>query len=527
MKIKSKLFFNLFLTFYLFFGFYVAINVGMTTDGLPNHSIGILNIEAIKDILGFNNTGYENLEKFPWRYKGPAFYYLSYIYLFVVDFFFKFDVYSEPVSRVLLNHALIFFTFFLSAIFSRKIVNLLIKDRLYSNIFLIFYLFYPYLIGHGFFNNQDMPFSCAWIISTYLSIKIFLKILKNESLTFIDIFLISLSTSFLISVRILGILILLQYFITFVITCRLVKKSIYEIFKNNLIKLLLFIIITFLFIIFFNPIFWLNPLLFFDSVNQMRNIQYGVCTLTLGSCMDALNLPSSYIFIWLFFKLPLLAFIGFILFPFIEKKIFQNSGSQIILGSILLTVVSIIFLFIFFNVNQYDELRHILFLFSLILISSFSIIYFFSKKILLFVSLISIFYFSIQNVNMYPYQYTWFNLFGNFVNINNNFELDYWGVSGRNIAKKINTNNEIKNISDKCIYVSPKHIVEPFINSNYNCVKPYFSIYPKSSEKYVLVKYTRNIRRENPSGCKLVFVEEYNLNFVKKNLRMGEVYICN
>ena len=128
---------------------------------------------------------------------------------------------------------------------------------------------------------------------------------------------------------------------------------------------------------------------------------------------------------------------------------------------------------------------------------------------------------------MYPYQYTWFNLFGNFVNINNNFELDYWGVSGRNIAKKINTNTEINKINDKCIYVSPKHIVEPFINNNYNCVKPYFSIYPKSSEKFVLVKYTRNIRRENPSGCKLIFVEEYNLNFVKKNLKMGEVYICN
>ena len=112
---------NYLLAFYLLFGFYVAVNVGMTTDELPNHSIGILNIEAIKDILGFNNTGYENLEKFPWRYKGPAFYYLSYIYLLVVDLFFTFDEYSEAVSRVLLNHALIFFTFFLSAIFSRKI----------------------------------------------------------------------------------------------------------------------------------------------------------------------------------------------------------------------------------------------------------------------------------------------------------------------------------------------------------------------------------------------------------------------
>jgi len=525
MKIKSKFIFNLFLFFYLIFGIYISVNVGMTTDELPNHNIGILNIEAIKDILGFNDTGYSNLEKFPWHYKGPAFYYLSYIYLFIVDLFFRFDEYSESVSRVLLNHGLIFFTFFLSAIFSRKIINLLIKDRFYSNIFLIFYLFYPYLIGHGFFNNQDMPFLCAWILSTYLSIKIFLKILKSNNISFLNIFFISLSTSFLISIRILGILILLQYFITFIITSRLINESIYKILKIYFFKLFLFVLLTFSLIILFNPIFWFNPLLFFDSINQMRNIQYGVCTLTLGNCMDALNLPSSYIFIWLFFKLPLLSFIGLILFPFIEKKIFLEPKNQIILGSILLTIISIIFLFIFFNVNQYDELRHVLFLFSLILLASFSTIYFFSKKMILYISFISIFYFTIQNINMYPYQYTWFNLFGNFVDISKNFEVDYWGVSGKNIAKKINNNDQILSNMDKCIYVSPIHVVKPFIRDDFNCVKPFFSIYPKSAEKYILVKYMRNIRRENPSNCELVFTESYNL--LSNKMIMGEVYICN
>jgi len=525
MNIKSKLVFNLFLLFYLSLGMYISVNVGMTTDELVNHSIGILNIEAIKDILGFNDTGYSNLEKFAWRYKGPAFYYLSHIYLFFLDFFFQFDEYPETVSRVLLNHALIFITFFLSAIFSGKILNLLIKDRFYSNIFLIFYLFYPYLIGHGFFNNQDMPFLCAWIISAYLCIKIFLKIQRGFNISFLDIFLISLSTSFLISIRILGILILLQYFITFIISSKFIKETIYEIFKIHIFKLLLFAALTFLLIIFFNPIFWLNPLLFFDSINQMRNIQYGVCTLTLGNCMDALNLPSSYIFIWLFFKLPLISFIGIILFPFIEKKIFQESDNQIILGSILLTIISIIFLFIFFNVNQYDELRHILFLFSLILIVSFSIIYFFSKKLILYISFVSIFYFAIQNVNMYPYQYTWFNLFGNFVEISKNFEVDYWGVSGKNIAIKINNNNKILSNKDKCIYVAPVHVIQPFISDDFNCVKPFYSIYPKSDEKYILVKYMRNIRRENPSNCELVFTESYNL--LRNKMIMGEVFICN
>lgn len=522
---KSKLIFNLFLLFYLVLGMYISINVGMTTDELPNHSIGILNIEAIKDILGFNDTGYSNLEKFPWRYKGPAFYYLSYIYLFTVDLFFQFEEYSEPVSRVLLNHALIFFTFFLSAIFSRKIINLLIDDSFYSNIFLVFYLFYPYLIGHGFFNNQDMPFLCAWVMSTYLSIKIFLKILNNNNISFFNIFLIALSTSFLISIRILGILILIQYLITFIITSKSTKESIFKIFKIQLPALSIFILLTFSFIIFFNPIFWLNPLLFFDSINQMRSIQYGVCTLTLGNCMDSLNLPSSYIFIWLFFKLPLLSFVGFILFPFIEKKIFVKTKNQIILGSILLTIISIIFLFIIFNVNQYDELRHILFLFSLILIASFSIIYFFSKRLLLFISIVSILYFGIQNINMFPYQYTWFNVFGNFVNISKNFEVDYWGVSGKNIAKKINNNNKILSIKDKCIYVSPIHVIKPFISADFDCVKPYYSIYPKSDEKYVLIKYMRNIRRENPSNCELVFTENYNL--LNNKMIMGKVFICN
>jgi len=259
----------------------------------------------------------------------------------------------------------------------------------------------------------------------------------------------------------------------------------------------------------------------------MSNFPHGVCTLTLGRCMKALNLPYNYIFIWLFFKLPMLSLVGLFLLPFIEKKIFLRSVNQIILGSILLTIISIILLLIFFNVNLYDEIRHVLFLVPLILIVSFSTIYFFSKKLILYTAFISIFVYAIQNINMYPYQYTWFNLFSNFINVNNNFELDYYGISGRNIAKKINTNNQILYYKDKCIYAAPINLLRPFISSDFNCVKHLTSIYPSSTEKYILVKFTRELRRENPSNCKLIFEESYNLNLFKKKMLMGEVYICN
>ena len=126
---------------------------------------------------------------------------------------------------------------------------------------------------------------------------------------------------------------------------------------------------------------------------------------------------------------------------------------------------------------------------------------------------------------MYPYQYTWFNLFGSFVDLGKNFEVDYWGVSGKKIAFKMNNHKMILSNKDKCIYVSPIHVVKPFISAEYECVKPFFSIYPKSSEKYILIKYMRNLRRENPSNCELIFDESYKL--LNNKLVMGEVFICN
>ena len=524
---RSSYIFNTFLFFYFIIGLYLSVNTGITTDELTDQYNWTISFDAIKYFFGYNTDGYSNLFIYKWKYHGIGFHYFSQIYLLITSLIVEFEEAPKEISKILLNHTLIFTTFFLSGIFAKKIVNLLINDKFFSNIFLIFYLLYPYLLGHGFYNPKDMPFLFVWILSSYTSIKIFLKIYNNDKISFLNILSLSFLTGFLFSIRITGILILMQYFITFLVTSKNTKVNFYKIIKIHYFRISIFIFLTLIFTIIFYPIFWANPLLLIDAIQMMRNTPYSVCTLTLGKCMDALNLPSSYIFIWLFFKLPLLSFIGLLLFPFIEKKIFSNSKNQIILGSISLTIVSIIFLLVFFKTNMYDELRHILFLFPLILIVTYTTIYYFSKKLTIYITFISIFIFLIQNINMYPYQYTWFNLFSNFINVNNNFEVDYWGVSGRNIAKKINSSKKLLEHKDKCIYVAPKHIIEPFISSDFNCIKIFHSIYPKSTEKYILVKYMRNLRRDNPDNCKLIFEENYNLNIFSNNLKLGKVYICN
>ena len=139
MKIKSKYIFNIFLSFYLIFGIYLSVKTGLTTDELPNQYIWTLNLEAIKDFFGYNDTGYSNLYEYVWRYKGVGFYYFSHVYLLIVDIFIKLEEFPDEISKALLNHGLIFLTFFLSGIFSKKIVNFLIKEKFYSNIFLIYY----------------------------------------------------------------------------------------------------------------------------------------------------------------------------------------------------------------------------------------------------------------------------------------------------------------------------------------------------------------------------------------------------
>ena len=507
------------------------MQTGVSHDEAIEQANWKINFAAIKDVFGNNDNAYSILINHKSKYYGVGFNFISQIYLFLMGSVIKFKFFSEEISKILLNHSFIFVTFFISGLFARKIINLSIKDKFYSNFFLIFYLLYPYLIGHGFYNPKDMPFLFAWILSTYLSIRIFLNIYNKKNISYPNIFLLALSTAFLFSIRISGILIFIQYLFIFIITFLLIREPFYKMIKTYYLKIIFFIIMTLMITIIFYPVFWKNPFLIFTSIYEMKNIttshQFGVCTLTLGSCMKSVNIPSSYIFLWLFFKLPVLTLLGLIIFPFVEKNIFVNNHQKIILGTIFLTIFSIIFLLIFFKVNLYDELRHILFLVPLILISSFSVFYFFSKKILLFISLFSILIFTIQNINIYPYQYTWFNSLSYFVNLNKNFELDYWGVSGRNIARKINTNKKILKYKDKCIYVAPFHTLEPFISNDYKCINFLQSIYPQSSEQYILVKYTRNIRKENPSNCELIFGESYKLNIFQEKLKLGEVYICN
>ena len=121
-KKKSNYIFNLFLFFYLIVGLYLSVNTGITTDELTDQYNWTLSRDAIKDFFGANNNGYLNLYIYKWKYHGIGFHYFSQIYLLVVGLIVEFEKLPDEISKVLLNHSLIFITFFLSGIFAKKII---------------------------------------------------------------------------------------------------------------------------------------------------------------------------------------------------------------------------------------------------------------------------------------------------------------------------------------------------------------------------------------------------------------------
>ena len=246
------------------------------------------------------------------------------------------------------------------------------------------FLTYPYLLGHSLFNVKDIPFMSLWMICTYYIYNVLDDFFLKSKIKKKKIIIFGILTAYLLSIRISGILIFLEYLFFLILFLKSYNYSFNRFLKDFYKNLFIFILFFFIFLYIFYPSFWNNPFKFFYSIIFMSEHIQTVCTITLGECMKAQDLPPTYLFIWLFFKLPLVILLGLVLFPLIEKKLFLEKRNLIIVGSLMLTIFSIILILILLNVNLYDELRQVLFLIPLIFIISLITIFNFKKKISIF-----------------------------------------------------------------------------------------------------------------------------------------------
>ena len=524
---RVNIFFYSFITLYLIIGVILSINTGISHDELHEQVTWEVNLKAIKSFF-IDNNGYEELLNYKDRYFGIAFHLLTQpiqflTFEFVGDANKMTDKYAYLVSR----HISFFTIFSISGIFFYKLC-LKVSNNYYFSLFSsIIFLTYPYLFGHALMNTKDIPLLSFWLICTYLSLSIFENYLIKNEFDIRKIILLSFLTCFLISIRLVGVVIFIQYFISLLIIMDLKKISFFHFLGKNFNPIFIFIGLFFLFLYLLNPILWKNPLELINGFLWFSKYKYAVCTLTLGDCMYSLNLNYKYYFIWLFFKLPIIILIGFLIYPFVENKIFLNDKIKFIYLSLLISFLVILLLFILMKVAIYDELRHIMFLLPSIFVISLFNFYNFNKKIFFFLSSIFIFIFILENFKLNPYQYTWLNNFARFTNIQKNFELDYWGISGKNLQQKISKVSSKINF-DKSICIYGDTYNGAYLEElGFSCFKSYSSVDEPKERPFFAYQNTRNLKRSDPKDCKLIHLEKYKYFFFNQELVMGELWYCD
>lgn len=524
---KKKLFFSivLFLS-YLSLGFFLSINTGISHDEFHEQLNWESNFEAYKSI--FNLGDYNKLLSYDDRYHGIAFQFISqpiqYLIFNLVSLITESTKYS---SYLLSKHFVTFFIFSFSAYYFFRICFMISSSKTFSVLSTILYISFPYLLGHSFINPKDIPFLVFWLITTFYFFKILEQIYSNNAPLLNDILKLAFFTSFLISIRISGILILIEFIIGIIVLFNIKKINFIKVIKDNINNVFYFCIIFFATLYLLNPIFWNSPIEILNSIKHMSKYFNNVCTLTLGKCDQSLNLSPSYYFIWLFFKLPIISLIGILIFPFVEKKIIANNFSLIVFLTLIISALSIVFLFIFRNIAIYDEIRHVMFILPLILIPTFYNIYLLSKKLFLFLGFLSLIFFISDNLRLYPYQYTWLNEFSRFYDINKNFEVDYWGISNKNLQKHIINMKQTKKISnDTCIFGDG--YTSAFLEKKgYVCFKSYSEIDAPKPRPFVAYQNLRNLKRNSPNNCELMHEEKYSYSFSKQKIIVGKVWYCN
>ena len=518
----KKFYFDFFIICFILVGTYLCLGVGITHDEFHDYNVWLANKNIISNYL-FNTNYDTSFLSGTHKFYGSGFHFFSSLIEIFSSRLPLLETYSDITRIILLKHFSTFLLFVISGLVFKKILKIIINNNDQANLGTILYLIYPYLLGHSFFNVKDIPFLTIWLICTYFLIKIIRiyfikKIISKKNLIFLSLF-----TSYLLSIRISGVLIFLQYLIFILTLSNVMNFNFFNFIKKFIKEILISIVIIFTSYILLQPSYWENPLLFFESILYMSQHVQTVCTLTLKECMGAQNLPASYLPIWFFFKLPIIILFGIFLFFVVEKKINKDSLNSIILSSLGFSVLSIIFLLIIFNVNLYDELRQVMFLVPLIFIISLTFLNYFSKRIFNFSLIFFIIFFVFQNIKIYPYNYIWINNFSHITKVQNVFELDYWGVSTKTIADYIENNN-IKN--NHCFITNRNHTIKSLVPKK-QCFKDFKYLHSNNKRPFYVALLERSLNKGTPNNCKLVYEETRNINFSNEKLSLAKVFKCD
>lgn len=547
--LTPKLVQALFWIVYIPLGLWACQMVGISWDeGIELHTYRV-NLEALMGITQGDLAPYQALLSYGDRYYGVGFHIPANAISSIIQFFAPTsNLIGAEAYRITLNHIAIFLSFAGSGFLVGQILKRLTQDEWVSTLGMIACLLWPYLLGHGLMNIKDTPFLFAWLLCTNQAVKISMVPISMRSTFAYRI--LGIFTGWLISIRISGILIAIEYAVFLIVFWSVFAKELSVKSNPNLKQFSLcrafcwFGLASGLTLFVCYPILWHNPLEVLNAIYYMSHHPWDGDTLTRGRFIAGTQLYW-YLGAWLAVKLPFVALLGLALCPAAlylantkNKSRYENSITKQSVRAFIalaLSMLLILAVLLLKKVILYNELRQILFIFPILLIIAITSLCWVSRKVTIGLLLVSITFFSWDNIKLFPYQYVYFNEIARQFPIAQKYEKDYFGLSATHGARWLNQNIDVA--TSNCLYASPLHLWQYATDPRkITCVKQ-FSDRPREKnqiqkneliEKYFIGVQTRDKFNALPIySCHLIHSEERTLPLSFETLVMGELYECN
>lgn len=338
-------------------------------------------------------------------------------------------------------------------IFSGSCIVVFFTQNWWWGIFsIIMFLAYPRLLADGMNNPKDAVFAGFYISSIYFIFRI-IKSMPSPKWSHI----IGLIFSFGLAMgNRVGGFILIFYFGLFMAGYVLLNKElipqIKANFKNIFIKFSVLLFFGYSLGVIFWPYALVSPIQHvIDALNYFTNQPYQLKTLFNGAKIFSTELPSIYIFKWLFITATEVVLLGvlLLLFKFIRIKEFKENY---LLFCLFFTFIFPAAYIIYKSSGLYNGIRHLAFIIPSLIVCGVLGIYYMYERIkntkikLVFVSFIGVLlflpiYFSFTN---HSFELVYFNkLSGGVKAAYGKYDTDYFGVTLREAAEWLIENEKI------------------------------------------------------------------------------------
>src|SRR5260370_11515745 len=215
--VGRRLLLPLLLFVFTLFGCITSLQSGLTVDDATEQKTFRTITGAAKSLLLGHLDEYNSLQLYHDRYYGIGFDILAYPFQILLTPFLvnKLRVDSETAPPLARRPA-IFLLFAISVVAFYRCARFFIQERSIAMAASAAYALCPYLFGHAMINLRDSPFMSVYLMCTYLSLRLVRRrLLASTDSCIGGVVGLAFATAALTSIRIPGLMILVQYAFTF------------------------------------------------------------------------------------------------------------------------------------------------------------------------------------------------------------------------------------------------------------------------------------------------------------------------